>query len=48
MRQAALYATNTIEEIGEQKLLHNDTLNGPQVTFQQVSREHAGHPFLNR
>ncbi|KAI0130378.1 hypothetical protein BJ170DRAFT_681830 [Xylariales sp. AK1849] len=33
---AALYASKTIEEIGAQKKLHNDTLNGPQVTFQQI------------
>ncbi|KAH8894799.1 S-2-hydroxy-acid oxidase [Thozetella sp. PMI_491] len=31
---AALYASKTIEEIGAQK--HNDTPNGPQVTFQQI------------
>ncbi|CAH0046673.1 unnamed protein product [Clonostachys solani] len=32
---AAFYANKTIEEIGEQKRKHNNTLNGPQVTFQQ-------------
>lgn len=32
----ALYATKTIEEIGAQKAMHNDTLNGAQVTFQQL------------
>uniref|UniRef100_A0A8H7K6F9 FMN hydroxy acid dehydrogenase domain-containing protein n=1 Tax=Bionectria ochroleuca TaxID=29856 RepID=A0A8H7K6F9_BIOOC len=32
---AAYYANKTIEEIGEQKRKHNNTLNGPQVTFQQ-------------
>ncbi|KAI4600862.1 hypothetical protein KJ359_013025 [Pestalotiopsis sp. 9143b] len=33
---AALYASKTIEEIGVQKQAHNDTLNGQQVTFQQI------------
>ncbi|KAH8590836.1 S-2-hydroxy-acid oxidase [Bisporella sp. PMI_857] len=31
---AALYASKTIEELAAQK--HNDTLNGPQVMFQQI------------
>lgn len=30
-----MYASKTIEEIGAAK--HNDTPNGPQVVFQQVS-----------
>ncbi|KAK9772136.1 putative FMN hydroxy acid dehydrogenase domain-containing protein [Seiridium cardinale] len=33
---ATLYASKTIEEIGAQKQTHNKTLNGPQVTFQQI------------
>lgn len=32
----ALYASKTIEELGAQKATHNDTLNGAQVTFQQL------------
>ncbi|KAK6866068.1 hypothetical protein PG995_002596 [Apiospora arundinis] len=31
---AALYASKTIEELAAQK--HNDTMNGPQVLFQQI------------
>jgi L-lactate dehydrogenase (cytochrome) len=31
-----LYASKSIEEIGEAKRAHNNTLNGPQVTFQQI------------
>ncbi|KAK8041978.1 hypothetical protein PG993_006501 [Apiospora rasikravindrae] len=31
---AALYASKTIEELAAQK--HNDTMNGPQVMFQQI------------
>ncbi|KFA73942.1 hypothetical protein S40288_00950 [Stachybotrys chartarum IBT 40288] len=33
---SALYASKSIEEIGEAKRAHNNTLNGPQVTFQQI------------
>ncbi|CAG8955389.1 hypothetical protein HYFRA_00011373 [Hymenoscyphus fraxineus] len=33
---ASIYASKSIEELGAQK--HNDTMNGPQVAFQQVSR----------
>ncbi|KAI1842169.1 hypothetical protein JX266_011577 [Neoarthrinium moseri] len=33
---AALYASKTIEELGAQKKMHNDTLNGPLATFQQI------------
>lgn len=47
--QSSIYATKSIEEIAAAKRNHNNTLNGPQVHFQQVKQinSHATYATSN-